>query len=86
MTNIQENKLHPIKSRFKQLCLKTLKNAPIDLQSVMDLGRLFHSLEAIILKAEFPKPLSMVQGPAYWLETVEHIFETKTDLILNIQI
>ena len=49
MTNTQENKLHLIKSRFKQMCLKTLLKALIDLQSLIDPGRAFHSLRAAMV-------------------------------------
>ena len=64
MTNIQENKLNLIKSRFKQMCLKTCLKEPIDLQSVIDPGRAFHSLRAAILNAQSSNPLSLLQGAA----------------------
>ena len=56
MTNIQENRLDLIKSRFKQMCLKTFLKASIDLQSVIDLGRAFHGFGVTILNARSPKP------------------------------
>ena len=75
MTSIQENKLRLIKSRFKQIVLRLLKTTPIDLQSdlqsLIDPGRAFHSLGAAILKAQSPKPLSLLRGTANWLETAE---------------
>ena len=71
--NIWENKLHLIKSRFKQMCFKTsFFKAPIDLQSVIDPSKALHSLKATILKAQSLKPLRLLRGTANWLETVEH--------------
>ena len=61
MTNIGENKLHPIKSRFKQMCFKAKKTKPpVDLKSVIfiDPGRAFHSLGTAILKAHSPQCLN----------------------------
>ena len=49
--------------------------APIDLQSVIDHGRVFHTLGAAILKVPSPKPLSVLRETANWLETVEPMFE-----------
>ena len=37
---------------------------PIDFQLVIDPDRAFHSLRAAILKAGFPKPLSLLRGTA----------------------
>ena len=64
MTNMQENKLHLIKSRFKQ----DFKKAPLDLLSVIDPGRSLHTLGAEILKARSTKPLNLLRGTANWLE------------------
>ena len=58
------------------MCLNTFFKVPIDLQSVIDSGRAFHSLRAAILIASSSKPLSLLQGTANCLETVEHNVRT----------
>ena len=70
-TNIQENKLHLIKSRFRQMCFKTFFKAPIYLQSVIDLSKAFHSFSVVILNVWSPKHSSLLWGTANWLETEE---------------
>ena len=59
---IQEHKSHLVKGRFKQMCLKTFLKVPIDLHSVIDTGRAFHSLGAAILKVRSAKRLSRLRG------------------------
>ena len=46
--SIEEHKFHLINSRFKQMCLKTFLKASIDLHSLIDPGRAFHSLEKLL--------------------------------------
>ena len=43
----------------------------MDLQSVIDPGRTFHSLGEAMLKAQTPKPLVLLWGTANWLEMAE---------------
>ena len=56
MTNLQENKSCLIRSRFNQMCLMTFFKAAIDLQSVTDPGRAFHSVVTAILKTRSRNP------------------------------